>query len=864
MSLRQLLRLLLAVSLATMTSGAAERQDGRGEAKPDKFPFFVPVQVVKPSKDHNNLQVVPESINLLRSASQRRPISVISVVGPYHSGKSFLLNSLLQKPSTFSVGPKTSPQTLGIWMCRTDLSAPDGSEIWLMDSEGFFGPQVTETYDAKIFTVATLLGSHLVYNTVKVIDQQAVNLLEMLARRAQLFRVRSLAPSAGVEEGGESTADASSDIPAFLSAKSFPPLTWVVEDFVQDMAASQGGASQAMDESAIATEWLKSYLTEDSKRFDDSDDTYEESDRTYLARLFPSLTVHTLFLPATSKSQLKDLSQLSWPELTDEFRNEVTALRGELFTTVRSKELYDRSSEDDVLSSPEDGMMTAEGFASALNFIVKALQKGFFPELPSLWASWRAQVGEVSLKDSYDLFETTLSEGVSPHPTGEAVTAAEFDRASRDARDKAIEFYTNLVADFGLPTRNGDLEMKMRNSQKKAHALWLEQVQNYITRIRSDLVADIEQRLFNVSLPCEPDTLEQIGKEATSTEVIRYKEILKEYEQQPPQKRLLSSDWMVGQLPKFDEDPVQELVKSADALLVRFKYENDRAISNLIRVALESSINTCDAAVDEANTKLVGDAVLQDWAKGVMAETTDSFTKKCTREYPWIASQPEFRSNKALLIQEVKDRIDTCMSRHAVRLAEHLRQEVEILMGEYRAEKRKLEMTALPADEAVLRREHTAITQDVLDRFDNDEEAVADSAAYKDFRSQLDHNMGAEWDRLRKKNIELWKVHSDDATACALEMSQKYVKESCPQGWMCLFKLWPSAHAARVKANLDECFDTKSSVKMPISMRQAVFDSWYEKELGKEAAEVRQNLMVFLFTLTLPVVWISWLSTRSR
>lgn len=29
-----------------------------------------------------------------------------------------------------------------------------------------------------------------------------------------------------------------------------------------------------------------------------------------------------------------------------------------------------------MLSSPEDGMMTAEGFASALNFIVKALQKG--------------------------------------------------------------------------------------------------------------------------------------------------------------------------------------------------------------------------------------------------------------------------------------------------------------------------------------------------------------------------------------------------------------------------------------------------------------------------------------------------------
>ncbi|EER08072.1 hypothetical protein Pmar_PMAR008061, partial [Perkinsus marinus ATCC 50983] len=41
----------------SITSGVAERQDTRGEPKSDKFPFFVPVQVVKPSKDHNNLQV---------------------------------------------------------------------------------------------------------------------------------------------------------------------------------------------------------------------------------------------------------------------------------------------------------------------------------------------------------------------------------------------------------------------------------------------------------------------------------------------------------------------------------------------------------------------------------------------------------------------------------------------------------------------------------------------------------------------------------------------------------------------------------------------------------------------------------------
>ena len=82
-----------------------------------------------------------------------------------------------------------------------------------MDSEGFFGPGVAESYDAKVFTIATLLGGHLVYNTVKIIDQQAVNLLEMLARRAQLFRTRTSKEQANLET------------PEFLSVRSFPPLT---------------------------------------------------------------------------------------------------------------------------------------------------------------------------------------------------------------------------------------------------------------------------------------------------------------------------------------------------------------------------------------------------------------------------------------------------------------------------------------------------------------------------------------------------------------------------------------------------------------------------------------------------------------
>merc|ERR1719272_1788199 len=208
---------------------------------------------------------------LRRLAEHNEPISIVSVVGPYHSGKSFLLNSLIGDTGVFSVGRKVNPETMGIWLCRTDFKAQDGSEVWLMDSEGFFGPSVGETYDAKIFTIATLLGAHLVYNSVKVIDQQAVNLLEMLARRAQLFRTRS---SAEISED---------DMPEFLSVRSFPPLTWVVEDFVQELPEEHrnGGG---------ATAWLKSHLSKINATEGDSDQVH------FLSKLYSDLNVHTLFL----------------------------------------------------------------------------------------------------------------------------------------------------------------------------------------------------------------------------------------------------------------------------------------------------------------------------------------------------------------------------------------------------------------------------------------------------------------------------------------------------------------------------------------------------------------------------------------
>lgn len=51
------------------------------------------IQIMKPSADHNNLEICLEGIEKIQKILKN--IAVIAVVGPYHSGKSFLLNAYI-------------------------------------------------------------------------------------------------------------------------------------------------------------------------------------------------------------------------------------------------------------------------------------------------------------------------------------------------------------------------------------------------------------------------------------------------------------------------------------------------------------------------------------------------------------------------------------------------------------------------------------------------------------------------------------------------------------------------------------------------------------------------------------------------
>ena len=145
----------------------------------------------------------------------RMPVAPIAVVGKYRTGKSFLLNRLLQRRNGFEVGPTVEACTKGIWIWSEPVMIKqDGQDVavLVLDTEGIGAATSSAEHDARIFALATLLSSLMIYNSVGAIDEEAIQSLAFVANLTKHIQFRS---GSGAERGVAAAAplqDAASDI----------------------------------------------------------------------------------------------------------------------------------------------------------------------------------------------------------------------------------------------------------------------------------------------------------------------------------------------------------------------------------------------------------------------------------------------------------------------------------------------------------------------------------------------------------------------------------------------------------------------------------------------------------------------------
>lgn len=100
------------------------------------------------------MRVTEEALAMLGSIDEK--VAVVTVAGPYRSGKSFLLNCLTAEPDaeevTFCVGSTTNPCTRGLWYHRDRLFRKSLKKTPVLNSGKFTNrklrrlwPQVSST-----------------------------------------------------------------------------------------------------------------------------------------------------------------------------------------------------------------------------------------------------------------------------------------------------------------------------------------------------------------------------------------------------------------------------------------------------------------------------------------------------------------------------------------------------------------------------------------------------------------------------------------------------------------------------------------------------------------------------------------------
>ncbi|GJM96911.1 hypothetical protein PR202_ga13786 [Eleusine coracana subsp. coracana] len=208
---------ICAAALVLLAAGAV-----KGDPDPDELERAFPI--VEPDYGHTKLRLSEQGLDAIRRIEN--PIAIVGVIGPYRSGKSFLLNQLLSLSCDkgFGVGHMRDTKTKGIWIWGTPVEMEvDGSKVSVLylDTEGFESVGKSNVYDDRIFALATVLSSVLIYNLPETVREADISRLSFAVEIAEEFYGR-------FADLGQETA--------FEPAK----LLWLIQrDFLQGKSVQQ-------------------------------------------------------------------------------------------------------------------------------------------------------------------------------------------------------------------------------------------------------------------------------------------------------------------------------------------------------------------------------------------------------------------------------------------------------------------------------------------------------------------------------------------------------------------------------------------------------------------------------------------------
>ena len=359
--------------------------------------------------------IIPKEAKQLLNQSSYKHIGIISLVGKYRTGKSFLLNRVLlnkQKNSGFGVGPTFRPCTKGIWIwseplfiSNTQSKAP--FPCFLIDTEGL-GAYIEEiNHDTKIFLIAILISSLFIYNSFGAIDEISLTTLSLVLNLGETIKIKSLSHKDTEEE----------------LAEYFPSLLWLLRDFSLKLEDINGNA---ITEKQYLEKALENVNGEDENEIIKEKNRVRKLIRTY----FPERDCFTMVRPVENEKDLQNLEYLSDQELRNEFIEQAQIFRDKIMKITTPKTFHKK-----LLS----GAMLLE----LIENILDTINSGSIPIIEN---SWKYVIQNEAIK-STDYFFNQFSKEIR-----------EFREKNKNKKDfdKKMKEYTNELTNKYLKELNNN------------------------------------------------------------------------------------------------------------------------------------------------------------------------------------------------------------------------------------------------------------------------------------------------------------------------------------------------------------------------------------------------------------------------
>ena len=343
--------------------------------------------------NHSNFTLNENALNILNNIKE--DLIIVSIVGKARTGKSYLMNLLLNNNQSkypgngFEMSSRLNSCTRGIWIWNTPKQKPNSSaKILFIDSEGTNSVDLsTKTYDSKIFALIVLISSLFIYNTNGNIDEKSISDLALAAHLSNTVAINAIEDK---------------DI---IINELAPKFIWVLRDFVLDKIDPETG------EEISSNEYLELCLR--NKTTTNINKNFMENNliRENIIKYFKDRECITLPRPVDQERDLHKLNEIPFNGLKPNFREEFLNLKRKIYENSKIKKIGNKRVNGPILVGLLKSFITAlnskiiPNINTAMdNIIINEIEKSYDTCI-KLWKENFEKIKQqnYNIKDLYDI-----------------------------------------------------------------------------------------------------------------------------------------------------------------------------------------------------------------------------------------------------------------------------------------------------------------------------------------------------------------------------------------------------------------------------------------------------------------------------